>query len=366
MRSLVLIVPGSLETRTGGYRYDRRIVLGLRERGWTVDVRELRDEFPFPTAAAREEAARTFAAIPDDSVVLMDGLALGALPDEVERESTRLRIVALVHHPLANETGIAASAAAELRVSEQRALAAVCSIVVTSRATAVALGPYGVARARIDVIEPGTDPAPLSRGRAARGESPQVALLSVATVTPRKGHDLLIRALAAIPHRNWTLTCAGSLDRAAVAVDRLRELIRASALTDQVRLVGDRDRAALDRDYDEADVFVLPTWYEGYGMAVAEALARGLPVVSTATGAIEDLVRGSESDPPAGIVLPPGDVPALADALSRVIGDAAYRASLAVGARQARERLPRWPEACAAMEHVIGRAERLEGRSRRI
>jgi glycosyltransferase involved in cell wall biosynthesis len=237
-------------------------------------------------------------------------------------------------------------------------LAAVHSVVVTSRATANALRLYGVEPDRVTVIEPGTDPAPLARGSAAvTGDESTVSMLCVATLTPRKGHDLLFRALASIGARNWRLTCAGSLDRDPATTQRLRAQLRADGLDDRVRLVGDRDRAALDRDYDEGDLFVLPTFYEGYGMAVAEALARGLPVVSTATGAIEDLVRGSgENTAAAGIVVPPGDEPAFADALARVIGDAALRRRLAEGARSVRERLPRWSDACAAMERVLERA----------
>ena len=324
--ALYVVVPGDLDTRTGGYEYDRRIITGLRERGWSVDVRRLDDSFPTPTSAAREQAAQVLAAIPDGSTVLVDGLALGAMPAEVEREAARLKIVALVHHPLAAETGIDPALAAALETSERRALAASRSVVVSSRATAVRLAHYGVGADRVTVVEPGTDAAPLARGSAfsvqlsALGGEPSaishqpreshepldVALLCVATLTPRKGCELLLRALASIPHRNWQLTCAGSLDRDAPTVARVRALLRADGLEDRVVLAGDMDAATLAAHYNRADLFVLPTLYEGYGMAVAEALARGLPVVSTATGAIEDLVlgaasagRGSRPTPPA-------------------------------------------------------------------
>src|SRR6202140_1354211 len=141
MGSLVVIVPGNLETVTGGYAYDRRIVAALRDRGWSVGVRELDDSFPRPTPAARDQAARVLAAIPDGSSVLIDGLALGAMPSEVEREAARLRLIALVHHPLAAETGVERDTAVALEASERRALAAASLVVVTSRATAAALKP---------------------------------------------------------------------------------------------------------------------------------------------------------------------------------------------------------------------------------
>jgi glycosyltransferase involved in cell wall biosynthesis len=348
MPALTMIVPGRLDTRTGGYGYDRRIVAGLRDRGWAVQVIGLADSFPFPSAEARSEATRSLASVPDGSTVLIDGLALGVLPAEVEREAERLRIIGLVHHPLAAETGLGADAIAELERSERRALAAVRSVVVTSAATARSLAAYGVSADRVTVVEPGTDPAPVAHG----GRTPsEVALLCVATLTPRKGHELLFGALSSLAQRNWRLTCAGSVDRDPPTVERLRRQLDGSSIADRVEFVGDLDRSALDVCYDAADLFVLPTLYEGYGMAVAEALARGLPIVSTATGAIEQLVNGGAS--PAGVVLPPGDERQFGDALARVIGDDDYRARLAEGARQARGRLPTWDAACDRMAAML-------------
>jgi glycosyltransferase involved in cell wall biosynthesis len=372
---LYVVIPGELETRTGGYGYDRRIIAGLRDRGWTVYVLRLDDSFPTPTPAARSHAAQVFAAIPDGSTVLVDGLALGALPEEVEREASRLTIVALVHHPLAAETGLDGALAAALEISERRALAAVRSVVVTSHATAARLADYAVTADRITVVEPGTDPAPIAKGSAltrARSaiepsalsaQPSDVALLCVATLTPRKGYEVLISALASIPPRNWRLTCAGSLDRDPLTVARVRMQLRAAGLEDRVSLVGDLDQAALAEQYDRADLFVLSTLYEGYGMAVAEALARGLPVISTATGAIADLVLGTGSarllpDHAAGVVVPPGDLPAFTHALARVIGDPRLLATLTANARRRRERLPGWDAAAAAMAKALERVGR--------
>ena len=380
--ALYVVVPGDLETRTGGYGYDRRIIAGLRGRGWVVEVVRLDEGFPAPSPSARAHAADAFAAIPDGSLVLADGLALGALPDEAERARDRLRIIALVHHPLTDETGIDAALAAALEISERRALAAAHAVVVTSRLTAGRIADFGVAADRIFIVEPGTDRAPIARGSAnssqrsalsgtpsAAGHEPsaighqpsEVVLLCVATLTPRKGYEILIDALAAIPYRHWRLTCAGSVDRDPSTVARVRARLRDSSLEDQVRLAGDLDAAALAAEYDRADLFVLPTLYEGYGMAVAEALARGLPVVSTATGAIEDLVLRTAgvtlaADPGAGIVVPPGDLPAFTAALARAIGDPVLRASLAANARCVRDRLTTWEVAAAAMERALEHA----------
>jgi glycosyltransferase involved in cell wall biosynthesis len=367
MGSLVLIVPGNLETVTGGYAYDRRMVAGLRDRGWSVAVRELDGSFPHPTSAARDQAARVLAAIHDGASVLVDGLAFGAMPSEVEREAARLRLIALVHHPLAAETGVDRDTAVALEASERRALAAASLVVVTSRATAAALEPYLVGPDRIVVVEPGTDRAPLARG--SQGATPR--LLCVATLIPRKGHEVLFRALARLPHLEWRLTCVGSLKRDPPTVQRLRVQLRSDGLEDRVTLAGEVDAATLAALYDGADVFVLPTLHEGYGMAVAEALARGLPVVGTATGAIADLVTDdAQTDAGAstghrhvaGLLVPPGDHEALAAALVRVLGNARVREHLTHGARLVRDRLPSWEDASARMAEALekGPRERLQ------
>src|SRR3954466_1219237 len=342
---LTVLIPGDLSTRTGGYGYDRRIIDGLRDRGWQVDVRLLDASFPFPGAAARAEAVHVLAAVPDGGTVLVDGLAFGVLPDEVAHERQRLDIVALVHHPLAAETGLDPRAATTLEDSERRALVHARAVIVTSRATATALARYQVDPERIVVAEPGTDPAPLAHARRA-GDT--CRLLSVATLTPRKGHDLLFRALASLRDRPWHLVCAGSCDRDRATAARLREQIRELRIGDRVDLLGDLDADALAIQYDRADLFVLPTLYEGYGMAVAEALARGLPVISTATGGIAELVGDA-----AGIVVAPGDVAAFAAALARVLDDASLRARLAEGARLARNRLPTWDDTVSTIEAAL-------------
>lgn len=341
MTSIVVIVPGSIEARTGGYEYDRRMIAGLLARGLTIDVRELDASFPRPTAAALTHAAGVLAAIPDGATVVIDGLAFGAMPDEAERESSRLRLVALVHLPLAAEAGLDPDTAARLESSERRSLAAAARVIVTGKTTADGLVSYGVGRDRVAVVEPGTDPAPMARGS---GNSSALHLVSAAMISPRKGHEILLRALAKIAHRNWRLTCAGSLNRHPPTADRVRDSLRALGLEDRVSLVGEMDGVRMAALYDSADLFVLATLHESYGMAVAEALARGLPVVSTTTGAIPQLVGVD-----AGILVPPGDVDALADALSSVMSDARVRARLAEGARRVRRVLPTWEDATAKM-----------------
>jgi glycosyltransferase involved in cell wall biosynthesis len=344
MRSLVLVVPGRLDTRTGGYGYDRRLIAGLADLGWQASVRELDDSFPRPTARALDEAVRVLADIPAGTTVVVDGLALGGMPSEVEREGARLQVVALVHHPLAAETGIDSVTAAAMALAERRALAASRLVIVTSGTTARALAEYDVPVNRVVVVPPGTDRAPLARGSGGG----QLHLLVVAALIPRKGFEVLWRALATLVELDWTLTVVGSLDRDAATVARARKCLRDDGLEGRVFLAGEASDSAVADHYDRADVFVLPTLYEGYGMAVAEALARGLPVVSTPTGGIGELLSDG-----AGLLVPAGDVEALTEALAQVIRDEGVRSSLAAGARRVRDRLPGWDHAAALAAEAL-------------
>lgn len=343
---LHVLVPGDLATPTGGYAYDRRIVAGLRALGWRVEVIGLDSSFPAPRAAALRDARTRLAAIPDGGLALIDGLALGAMPQLAAAEACRLRLVALVHHPLALETGRAPEQAAALRASEAAALAAVRRVIVTSPATARDLEGFGVAPDRVTVVAPGTDPAPLAAGS---GGGP-TALLCVAAMVPRKGHRLLVEALAELTHLDWRLTCVGSLARDPATTDDLRRRVAELGLDQRVRLAGAVDDAALAAAYAAADLFVLPSLHEGYGMAFAEALARGLPVIGCRTGAVPDTVPEN-----AGLLVAAGSVPALRDALERLLTQPDLRARLRAGARRARSELPDWNDSARRMGAILSR-----------
>ncbi|HYS27825.1 MAG TPA: glycosyltransferase family 4 protein [Vicinamibacterales bacterium] len=335
MRPIVLVVPGHLDARTGGYLYDRRIVEGLRRLGWAVDVLELDASFPYPTPPALEQAADALASVPAGTIAIVDSLALGAMPDLITRHASRLRIVALVHLPLAAACGLDRDTVARFEEGERRALRAAALVIVTGSATLPLIEKHELARDRVLVVEPGTDRAPLARGSGGH----RLELLSVATLNPGKGHEELLAALSKVPHREWHLTCAGSVTRHPETTARVRATIARLGLEDRVSLAGDLDGPALEACYDSADVFVLATRQETYGMAVAEAVAHGLPVVATMTGAIPELVGKG-----AGLLVPVGDTPALVEALSRVLGDASLRARLAQAARRMRDQLPTWEE----------------------
>lgn len=357
---LHLIVPGSLGQRTGGYLYDARMASGLRTRDWSVEVHELEGRFPGPDARARSALGRALAGLPADARVVVDGLALGAHPGPVEDHAGRLRILALIHHPLADETGLLDGERDRLADLERRALAACGGAVTTSEHTAARLRASGLPPERVRAAPPGTEPAPRAAGP---GPEAPPRLLSVGSVVPRKGHDVLVRALSRIRDRPWTCVCAGSLDRASDHARGVRSLATERGLRNRIRFAGECEDDVLARLYHTSSLFVLPTYHEGYGMALAEALARGLPVVSTTAGAVPDTVPSD-----AGVLVPPGDHRALAGALGRLLpegsgpagrdgrtGSAAdrRRRELAAAARRHGRRLPDWERAARGFAEAL-------------
>jgi len=350
VRSVDFVVPGDIETPTGGYIYDREILAGLKALGWRTTVHALDASFPRPTPAALRAARATFAGLAERSVVVIDGLALPGLDRVLADEARRLAIVALVHHPVALETGLAPDDARVFAAAEQRALSVAQRVITTSQWTARTLAVDGVPISQLRVVEPGvdrrktrgsTDPQTASSAERPRATE-TLKLLCVATLTPRKGHALLLEALNELRDRHWHLTCAGSLLRDAPTVAAIQHQIDRLSLRKRVSLLGDLDRDALDRQYERADLFVLPSYLEGYGMALAEAIAHGVPVVSTTAGAIPETVPAGAS-----VLVPPGDARALTKALASVIDDPTRRAALASAARAARSSLPTWAGAAA-------------------
>ncbi|MGQ9366323.1 glycosyltransferase [Azospirillum sp. ST 5-10] len=333
--ALHLLVPGPLEQVTGGYRYDRRMVEGLRRRGWTVAVHPLPGRHPLADGPAVAAAAATLAGLPDGAAVLADGLALPSLAAAMARERRRLRLAALVHHPLWREADLDGTRRAALRRLEGAALACARRVVVPSRATAADLAAMGVAADVVAVVPPGTDPAPAAAGSG--GVAP--ALLAVGMVTPRKGHLTLVAALAALTDLPWHLTLVGSLERDPAHAGAVRDALARAGLAHRVTLRGAVAEADLAAAFAAADLFVQPSHHEGYGMALAEALARALPAVSTAVGAAPELLAGG-----AGLTVPPGDAGALAAALRAVLGEPDRRRRLAAAARGVASRLPTWDD----------------------
>ncbi len=334
VRRIAFAVPGDLATPTGGYGYDRRMIAELRELGWTVDVLSLGDGFPRPDARTKAQAHDVLAAAPGHGPIVIDGLGFGVLPEAAAALGGHRALVALVHHPLALESGLSRSEADALRTSERDALAAAQAVIVTSPSTArIVAAEFGVPPDRISVAPPGTD-----RSAPAQGSSDgTVRLLSVGAIVPRKGFDVLLAALGRLADLPWRLTIAGDRNRDPKAPMRLDADIARFGFADRIDVLGALPAERVAALYTTADLFVLASRFEGFGMAYAEAIAHGLPVVGTTAGAIPETVPAG-----AGLLVPPDDVPALAAALRRLIGDAAERRQMATAARAAADALPTW------------------------
>jgi glycosyltransferase involved in cell wall biosynthesis len=343
----VFAVPGDLDTPTGGYAYDRRMIAELRELGWRPEVLNLGEGFPRPSALTRATAQAHLADVPKGRPIVIDGLAFGVLPEAAETLSVTHPLIALVHHPLALETGLRPEDASALRTSERKALSFAHAVVANSAATARALADYGVPAERITVAPPGTDRAPVVRLNTT---STLVALLAVGAVVPRKGYDVLIEALAGLLDLPWRLTIVGDCSRSPETVAQLTSAIIRHRLAPRITIEDAVSAARLAELYAVSELFVLPSRYEGFGMAYAEAIAHGLPVIGTTAGAIPDTVP-----PEAGVLIPPDDVPALAAALRRLIENADERAQFAAGARAAAAHLPTWRESAKLFSQAIER-----------
>jgi glycosyltransferase involved in cell wall biosynthesis len=335
---IALLVPGPFDAISGGYGYDRRIVAGLTEAGHRLRVLELAGCHPHPDAAAVAAARAALDSVPAGTRIVIDGLGLPAFAPFADELAAR-RVVGLIHHPTALEHGNPGPVRDALRAAEAALFPRLARLVATSRLTASRLPEeFGADPARIGVVEPGTDPAPRSQGSG----GPTCQILSVGSLIPRKGHDVLLRALATLPDLDWRLTIAGG-GLGSVHADGLVALAEALGIARRVTLAGMVVEAALERLWQGADLFALATRWEGYGMAAAEAMARGVPLAITAGGAIADLVPVG-----AGIIAAPGDVTALGRAMRRPIFDVDLRAEMADAAWQAGQALPRWSDRAEA------------------
>lgn len=332
--NLTLAYPGDLDLKTGGYGYDREIVKGLRKLGWNVELLALGEGFPSPSAEALHEAQARLSALEDGALVLIDGLAFGVMDEWAQREAGRLKIVALVHHPLALETGLSDDEQAPLHRSETAALAATQHVIVTSPMTAGELAKnFGVAADKITVAVPGTvKPA---SGSKTRNDIPHI--LSVGSLTRRKGHDVLIAALKKLEDLEWRTTIVGSPHLDPAVATALAQQIEAAKLSDRIILAGEFDE--LGAFYTQADIFALASRYEGYGMVFAEALAYGLPIVACKAGAVPDVVPSD-----AGVLVPVDDIDATAAAIRTLLTDSQERARRAEAAARAGKLLPSWEE----------------------
>ena len=350
-QTMYFAIPGDLAARTGGYGYDRRLLRELRKLGLLVEHLALDASFPFPDARALQCTEAAFAALPDQALVLVDGLAFGAMAQCASRHASRLRLIALCHHPLALESGLDAAQQQALRESERVALHCARTVIVTSPNTARTVTElFGIAGSKINVAQPGTD-----RAEFASCMGDPAVLLCVASLTRRKAHDVLIAALATLVDLPWQARFVGGEEFDPHWAAALRQQITAAGLESRISLIGSVED--LTTEYLNADLFVLPSRFEGYGMVFAEALAHGLPIVAARAGAVADVVPES-----AGRLVAADDAGALAQSLRTVLTDRRLYEQLRTGAQAAAGQLSTWQDTAktvlACIENITQTAER--------
>lgn len=338
------VVPAGIDDAarpSGGNAYDRRVLDGLRAAGWTVHEHPVAGAWPHPDASALAGLAAVVAGIPTGAVLLVDGLIASCAADVLVRESTRVRLVVLVHMPLV-------TADAEAAVPEGHVLTAAVAVVVTSDWTRrLLVDAYALGEDRVHVAHPGVEEAPLAPGTPTGG-----SLLCVAAVAPHKGQADLADALGRVADLPWRCVLAGSLDIAPDYVAGVRRTLVAGGVAERVTLVGALGAESLERAYAAADLVVVPSRAETYGMVVAEALARGLPVLATRVGGVPEALGGTESDRP-GLLVPPQAPGPLAVALRAWIGVGDLRSRLRARAARRRATLSPWSSTVADVARVL-------------
>jgi glycosyltransferase involved in cell wall biosynthesis len=288
--------------------------------------------------------------IPDDTLVLLDGLVASAASEVLPPQAMRLRMVVLVHMPLGHDPPTAD--VEEVRMREHAVLSSAAAVVTTSvwsRERLLEL--YQLPPHRLHVAQPAVEAAELATGSVAGG-----MLLCVAAVTFGKGHDVLLEALARTRELPWHCECVGSLERDPAFVERLRGRSLESGLADRVEFVGALTGADLDRSYAAADVVVLASRAETYGMVVIEGLARGLPVIATEVGGVSDALGHDGAGARPGLLVTAESPVALAAALQDWLCDAELRGRLRQIAIERRESLPGWSSTVSLVTGALDRA----------
>lgn len=341
------IIPGDINTPSGGYRYDRTILEEWRALNVAFDLVSLSGSYPIPSDNDKALAFSVMDECDDADVTIIDGLAGGGFPELMELLSKKAPCISLLHHPLSLENGISQADAQLLEASERGGLNFTKAVITTSPATSKTVAElFAIDNNVIHTVEPGVTRAKPIEFRT----EPPLSILSVGSITQRKGHDVLINALALIKNAPWQLTIVGPQHFNPAHFRELTDLCQELGVSNRVTFLDDLSDNALSHEYAKADIFALASRYEGYGMAYAEAIVRGIPVVGTTAGAIPDTVPQE-----AGILTAADDVAAFSNALSSMLNDTPLRQKKHLGALAAEPNFPTWSGSAKKILEILER-----------
>ena len=349
MINLGFVIPGSLDSPTGGTRYDRDVLARLNKFGVIANPLLVASRYPFPNDADRLATIQSFSSAAVD-FFLIDGLVFGALSDQ-ELAALQKPVIVLLHHPLADETGLAPDTANELYQREKYNLRYAQAVIVTSQKTKdILIAQYDVKADGITVAEPGVTKPDRITIRSPLSPDKPAKLLSVGGISPRKNYGLVLDALALLhAQHNWIWTIAGRLDDKS-ETERLQKKTQDLGLSEQVHWLGSVSDPHLVTLYHESDILLYPSHYEGYGMALDEALAYGLPVLAS------DIIPSARTQAsPAIRCLDPLNPRAWCEALSDLLNNTDSFHTACLSATELAKRLPDWDHPTARIASLITR-----------
>ncbi len=331
---ILFVIPGDINLPTGGYRYDRKIIDAWRKSGIKVELMSIEGNFPFPSHQEKENAIAKINNFPKADIAVVDGLLGGAAPEFLKHLSQKLPVTALIHHPLCLENGLDKETAGHLKQTEKQGLKHTNAIITTSPQTSRTVANlFNYNPSKITSVLPGVERGIISNG----SDSETINLLCVGSIIERKGHKDLLEALSSLKHLNWKLDCIGSTQFDKSLYANLQSRVTQEELSQKITFHGDVSEQALEAAYSSADIFVLPSLFEGYGMAYAEALVRGIPVIGTIAGAIPETVPEN-----CGILVEPSNIPALSSVIETMITDKKLRNNYRNNAIAAEPNFPTW------------------------
>jgi glycosyltransferase involved in cell wall biosynthesis len=339
--TLYFLITGNLHSLTGGYLYNTHMINGLKEKGYTVNV--LATDWQWKDIDELEKICRyNLEKLPHGTCIVVDSLILASLHQIIQEFRKRLIFLGLIHLPSSYD--ILSGVQGELAREELIALDHVRQVIVTGRFTFDLLCHAGLNPVKIRIVEPGTDLFP----RKKRYKAVPSELLCISNYSSLKAQDMMIRALYRLADRDWTLHLYGSMDRDREYTASVRSLIQQLKMEHRIYMHGIVERDEISGVFLNADLFLLPSLFESYGMVLTESLAHGIPVVTTLAGNLPCTVPAGM-----GLLIEPGNEEQLAEAICSLFDDPKKYSNLCAAASQYFRQVRSWEKAVTDFEMII-------------